>query len=162
MVSCTSFMRPFLTSVTLYPVCLWWIVNILINKFYTWYYAKGQNFADQVSSDNCLFIFCFKTIFMTHSLTEEYRGCSNLHARGTELPTTVTSCCDLRTQSCPRVFLLLPFTLDNLQGPLMMELKSTLKILLGGRGGVNACFSNTVPKLWEYLPSPGLLRSEYW
>ena len=40
-------------------------------------YARGQNFVDQVSSDNSFFTFCFKTIFMTHSLTEEYNGCSN-------------------------------------------------------------------------------------
>ena len=49
------------------------------------------------------------------------------------------------------------FNLGKFQGPLLMQISSTLKILLGGG---DLCYSNTARKLWEYLRSPGLLRKE--
>jgi len=79
-VCCTNYMPPFFTSVTLYPVCLWWILI-----FFSTYWTHGVRHAynssdDRVSSYNYSFTFCFKTVCMAHSFTGEYHGCSNVHA----------------------------------------------------------------------------------
>jgi len=110
------------------------IVHIMLRK---------RTFADQVSSDNCLFTFCFKTISMTHSLTEEYHGCSNLHARDAEISHNSDQLLRSSDTVLPTsLFSSLAFTLGKLQGPLVMQLTSTLKLLLGwwvrGEGAIYA------------------------
>jgi hypothetical protein len=72
-------------------------------------------------------------MFMTHSLTEEYHGCTNLHARDAE--TTHNTDQLLRSSDTllpTNLFSSLAFTLGKLQGPVVMQIPPTLKILLGG------------------------------
>jgi len=156
-------MRPFFTSMTLYPVCLWWTVNIIGNKLYTWCYAKGL-----LPTKFRLTTVCLRSASKQYPWHIHLR--KNIMDAATYMPvamkqhTSVTSCWDRRTVLPTSLFSSLAFNLVKLQGQLVMQLSSTLKILLGGRvrrgGGIYAF--QIQHKIWEYLRSRGLLRSKYW
>jgi len=74
---------------------------------------------------NYPFTFCFKTVFMTHSLTGEYHSCSNGHAWSAETAQRWPVARNQRGSSRA-------VTVANLRGPLVMQVSSMLVILFGG------------------------------